>query len=512
MPRTFKNLAASLLGSGGSALISLISIPLIIRFVGTEAYGLIGFYATLQGIFQLLDLGFSPTMSREMARYSVQPEKAHEARDLVRTLEVVYWVLAIIIGAVTVAFAPMLAGNWLQTQTIPVSVILQAIVIMGLLSAVQWPISFYQGGLIGLQHQVALQIGKTLFSALRNFGGVVVLALVSPTIITFFVWQVVVGAFQLIWLVWLMWRSMPKAEGHGSPKFRPALLGQVGGFAAGMSGIALFSTLLTQLDKVVLSRLLPLETFGYYIIATNLSGQLLLLASTVFNVAFPQFAALAIQNDLSALRDRYRLITQIMALLVIPIACTLIVFSRPILMAWTHNPAIAESVSPLLILLSIGTACNCLMVPAYSLKLASGFTRVAFAITATQAILLVPVILLLTNNYGVTGAASVWVILNTTYVLIGIPLTHHFVLKGEAGHWFKNALIIPLGCALAVVLAFRWVANALENSTGILAEPYTYLGLIVVVWSIAFLTCMIAMPLTQALMVQQKRKLIGVLR
>jgi len=508
MPRTFKNLLANLLGSGSSALIGLLSIPLIIHFVGAEAYGLIGFYATLQGIFQLLDLGFSPTMSREMARYSVQPEKKQEARDLVRTLEIVYWVLALIIGLGTVIASPFLARNWLQSQTIPETVILQSLVIMGILSAVQWPITFYQGGLIGLQHQVALQTGKGIFSALRNLGGVGILAFFSPTILAFFVWQVVVGIMQVVWLMWLLWHVMPKSVDLGRPKFRAALLRQVGNFAMGMSGITLFGLLLTQMDKVILSRFLPLEIFGYYILASNLSSFLRLAADPIFNVAFPQFSALVAQNDFLSLRRKYQLIAQLIAVLIIPAAGALVFFAKPILTIWTRNAVIAESTTPILVLLTFGTALNCLMLPAYSLKLASGYTRVAFAITATLAVVLVPVILIMTLNFGAIGAASVWAFLNLSYVLIGIPITHHFALKGEAIPWFKSALIIPLSCTLIVFLASL---GGLSLVAPFLSNPYIYLGSIIVVWAIAFLLCVLAMPLTRELVVNQKRRLASVL-
>ena len=509
MPRTFKNLIANLLSSGSSALINLISIPLIIRFVGSEAYGLIGFYATLQGVFQLLDLGFSPTMSREMARYSVQPEKAQEARDLVRTMELIYWGLAVAIGLGTIIASPFLAKSWLQAQNLPGNVIEQSLIIMGLLSAVQWPISFYQGGLIGLQRQVQLQSGKIIFTALRYFGGIAILAFITPDIVAFFLWQAFVGLIQIIWLMWLLWRSMPAGPSPVRSRFRPHLLRQIGGFAAGMSGITLFGLLLTQMDKVILSRILPLEIFGYYVLASNLSSMLRLAADPIFNVAFPQFSALVAQHNEPELRQRYRLISQLIALLIVPIAGILIAFAGPILLIWTHDAVIAEATKPILILLTLGSAFNCLMIPAYSLKLSAGYTRVAFAITTTQAIVLVPVILVMTLNYGASGAAAVWAFLNLTYVLIGIPVTHHFVLKGEAPSWFKTAFIIPIICAAGILSGII----ATSNLWGALAaNQYLYLTLIIITWAVAFLLCVFGMPLTRQLALAQRHRLAQVLR
>src|ERR1700733_16084280 len=91
-------LVASFAGTGWSGVVQLACIPAYIKLMGIESYGLIGFYLVLQAALQVLDLGLSPTMNREMARYSVLPDKADEARDLVRTLEVGYWSIGIIIA------------------------------------------------------------------------------------------------------------------------------------------------------------------------------------------------------------------------------------------------------------------------------------------------------------------------------------------------------------------------------------------------------------------------------
>ena len=50
-------------------VIGIVMVPLYLKYMGAEAYGLVGFFAMLQAWFQLLDMGLTPTMSRETARY-----------------------------------------------------------------------------------------------------------------------------------------------------------------------------------------------------------------------------------------------------------------------------------------------------------------------------------------------------------------------------------------------------------------------------------------------------------
>jgi O-antigen/teichoic acid export membrane protein len=77
-------------GAGWSAILQFLSVPLVVNLIGVEGYGLVGFFTTLQVSLQMLDLGFSATINRELARYSSRAENSDEARDLLRTMEVVY--------------------------------------------------------------------------------------------------------------------------------------------------------------------------------------------------------------------------------------------------------------------------------------------------------------------------------------------------------------------------------------------------------------------------------------
>jgi len=179
-------LAANLTGSAWSMVVQLLCIPLYIKFLGIEAYGLIGFYLMLQAMLQVLDLGLSPTMNREMARYSVQPERANEARDLVRTLEVGYWLIGVIIGLALVLASPWIATHWIKASSLPIRSVKQAVTLMGILAVLQWPVSFYQGGLMGLRKQVLFNVFRIIAASVSNGGAVLVLWLASPTIQAFF--------------------------------------------------------------------------------------------------------------------------------------------------------------------------------------------------------------------------------------------------------------------------------------------------------------------------------------
>jgi O-antigen/teichoic acid export membrane protein len=442
-------LAANLTGSAWSMVVQLLCIPLYIKFLGIEAYGLIGFYLMLQAMLQVLDLGLSPTMNREMARYSVQPERANEARDLVRTLEVGYWLIGVIIGLALVLASPWIATHWIKASSLPIRTVKQAVTLMGILAVLQWPVSFYQGGLMGLRKQVLFNVFRIIAASVSNGGAVLVLWLASPTIQAFFLWLVLTNAIMVVIWTTFLWRSLPLS--NRAARFDFALLRDIWRFAAGMSGIATFSLILGQADKVVLSKVFSLTVFGYYTIAGIFGAGLIMIVSSVFNTIFPQFSALVAQADEEAMIRLYHKATQLMLLLIIPLTLVLALFSVEVLQLWTRNAEVARHAGPIATILVLGAALNALMFLPFTLQLAYGWTSIGLTITISLTVVVVPAIWLMAKHYGPVGAASVFLGLQAVNMLVGVPLTHRRLLRQEMTKWFLQDIAPPLAASVLVV-------------------------------------------------------------
>ncbi|MBI5014199.1 MAG: polysaccharide biosynthesis protein [Deltaproteobacteria bacterium] len=444
---------ANLFGSGWGTLIGLVCTPLFIRFLGMDAYGLIGFFVTLQGVVQIVDMGLSPTMNREMARYSVLPEKAAEARDFVRTLEIGYWALGILIGVTIVLSAPIIASHWIRPGRLTVGEVRSAIAIMGLLVALQWPFSLYQGGLLGLQRQVLLSCITVATSTLGSLGAVLILWKVSPTLLAFFLWQIGIVILQVAFTTVALWRSLPAADQPA--RIVPRLVRNVGRFAIGVSGISVMALVLTQFDKVILSKMLDLKSFGYYVLAGVVGNGLMVLVAAMFNTVYPRFCALVVLRDEQGLKEIYHGSTQILAIMILPVASVIVFFSRDIVFLWIQDPVIAQNVGPIAAILTIGTALNGMMNIPFALQLAHGWTRLGLVITAMFVFTFVPTMVVMCARFGAIGAAAVWASLNAVYMVLGVPLTHRKLLRGEAVVWLARDFLPPLAAAVSIVVLGR---------------------------------------------------------
>jgi O-antigen/teichoic acid export membrane protein len=450
-----RNIVANFGGNIGTGLLALVFLPLYIHFLGPEAYGLIGVFATLLALFSVLDMGLSGTLNRELARLAVQPGKAREMRDLVRTLEIPYWLAGLLIAVAVIALSPFVAFHWVNVERLSRETVRTAIMIMGLAVAIQWPIGFYSGGLTGLQRQVLLSVINVVMAAVRGVGAALVLWLMSPTAEAFFTWQIAASTVHVGLVVFFLQRSLPPAP--GAAHFRRELVESTWRFAAGMTGLTVLSTILMQLDKVILSRMLSLEMFGYYSLASVVAVNLYRFVTPVFTAAYPRMTSLVALDATEAIAGLYHKSAQLISVAVLPAALVVALFSREILSLWTQSPKTAEHAWVLVSMLVSGTAIHCLIFIPYALQLAHGWTRLTLAINSVSVLLLVPLTILLTTWYGAVGGASVWVILNLGYLFVGVPLMHRRLLRPEKWRWYLEDVGRPLLAALPVALIGRYV-------------------------------------------------------
>ncbi len=448
MSRLRSNIVSNLTGQGVVALLSLLAVPWYIVHMGVESYALVGVYASLQAMFAVLDMGLSQTLGREVAVHSARKPGTTGLLDIARTLEVIYALGAVLVFIGVAALADFLAYHWLKPVELPAATVAQVLWIIGLVVALRWPLTLYTGGLYGLQRQLLLNALLVGFTLLQTLGALGVLILVSPRVEAFFAWQAGVAVTQVLVTRWVFWRSLPKGRG----RFSPLAVRHTWRFAAGMTAISLFSTILTQIDKVVLSRLVDLKTFGYYVLASTAAAVLYKLSFPIFNAFLPKMTQQHSLGDEEGLRHTYRLGCQLLALAIIPCALILAAYAEPVLVLWTGNPDLVQHVSLVFALIVVGNALSSLMVMPYALQLAHAWTRLSIVQNILSVLIFVPLIYGAIRAFGTVGAAAAWVALNVLCMLAGLWVMHRRLMLGEQARWYRDSLLMPLlggGLALA---------------------------------------------------------------
>lgn len=442
-----RNVFAGLAASTWSAVLALAVVPVYVRYLGVEAYGLIGFFVTLQVVLQLLDAGLATTINREVARHSAAG-KASEARSVLRTVAVIYWIVGATIGVLIVAVAPVIASSWLQSATIDPAVLTRAVMLMGLAIACRWPIALYQSALIGAQRLVISSSVQVVMVTIGHGGAATLLALWSATIEAFFVWHAAAALAHAFVLRWAAWRALGGRRGE---RFRGSVLRRIWRFSAGMSGTAVAAVLLTQIDKVLLSRMLSLEDFGRYTLAAVVASGLYVVITPVFNAVYPRFSALVSRGDGIGLAALYRTGTRLFCGVLFPLGLGVAWFAEDVLAVWTGDAELAGNASRIVALLALGTTLNGVMHFPYALQLAHGMVRLPLIIATVLAIAVVPLIVYLTSSYGAAGGAAAWLLVNAAYVCFGTWLTHRRLLVGIGARWLFADVGMPFAVSLLVI-------------------------------------------------------------
>jgi len=484
------NVVANILGKSWAALMSFAFVPLYISFLGVESYGLIGFFTALIAVFSVLDLGLSVTINREMAKYNVAENCHAERRNLLKTFEFIYWAVGIILTLIIFLSAPTIARDWLRLKDLNLEQATLAVRLMAVVVLFRWPQPLYAGALMGLNRQVTLNMILVFGTSLQAIGAAVVLWLVAPTVVVFFLWQIFAAGVQCALFIVTTWRSLP-ADGHKS-RFSPVLLKKLFRFSAGAAGIALFSSVLTQSDKFLLSKLLLLSEFGYYALASSIAGVLSIGAMAVYASVFPAISAGVAANDTVGISRIYRQSSQFLAAILFPVGLAVSMFSMELLAFYTRNTEIAAETHIILSFLVIGNLILSIMVLPLSLQLAYGWTNLSFYKNVIAIMFYVPVILYLTNQFGAEGAAFAWICLALGYFVIEVPLMHRRLLKSIMWRWYFH----DIGIAAAVSITVLGTARAIMVPT--LQPSWTTISLIVGITSVAICITTIALPSSRA--------------
>jgi O-antigen/teichoic acid export membrane protein len=460
--KTKTNVIANYIGQGWSSLLTFAFIPLYIRYIGMESYGLIGLFSVIEAWLSLLDMGMTPTLNREMARFTAGMHTPQSIRDLLRSVEILTYSLALLIGLGIWSTSGYLATGWLKVQHLSISSVSNALSFMAVVVALRFCETIYRSSLFGLQRQILYNGLFAALATLRFGGAVLVLALVSPTIQAFFVWQALISLLTVATLAAGVHWLLPAAP--AAARFSRSALAGVWRFAGGNMGITALSLILTQVDKVFLSRLLPLDFFGHYVLAATVASVLLMVIAPLNNGLYPRMVELTASGMERDLIGVYHHGSQLITVLTAPAALLLNSFAAGVIFMWSGDMSLAQHVGPILSVFAIGTFLNALMNMPYQLQLAHGWTGLIIKSNIVAVSLLIPSLFWAVPRYGALGAAWLWVALNSGYVLISIQCMHRRLIPKEKWRWYLSDVLLPVSGSAGVLLVAKFFEPAMYQS------------------------------------------------
>lgn len=175
---------------------------------------------------------------------------------------------------------------------------------------------------------------------------------ITLALMRFGVWSLVIGALVRdgvnVLLVWIYSRWRPRLF------FSWRQFKELFSFSANVLGNDVVSYAVTNMDVVIIGRMLGTEALGYYTLALNLVKMpVTRLSGVVSKVAFPAFSA--IQDDMKKLRKGFLKASALLSLIIFPLLLGLALFAREFIALFMGEKWMPMAM-PLIILVPMGLA------------------------------------------------------------------------------------------------------------------------------------------------------------
>jgi O-antigen/teichoic acid export membrane protein len=448
-----RNIIANYISQIYVTAVSILVLPLYMKYMGAEAYGLVGFFSMLQAWFTLLDLGLTPTIGRETARYHAKAVSQLAYRQLYRALSTIFYTIAIVGGCILLLLSDVFSNRWLNVTELPLSEVVSAVQVMAISVALRWIGGLYRGVITGSERLVWLSGFNILISTLRFVAVFFTMWKYGFTPIIFFIHQLVVALLELLGLYVMSRRLLPKLNqpiGWSFHPVRPVLR-----FAMTIAFTSAVWVLVTQTDKLVLSGILPLAQYGYFTLAVLVANSVMIVSGPVSTALMPRMAKLYAENKYEELVNVYCNATQLVSIVAGTAAVTLAACSEPLLFAWTGDKSFASQAGPILSLYAIGN--GFLALSAFPGYLQQAYGNLKYHLIGNMLIFvfLVPCSAAVSVYFGAIGAAWVWLLLNMLYFIFWVAYSHHKLNPGLHGRWFVTGFARFTFPVVVLCLVFR---------------------------------------------------------
>lgn len=442
---------AKLISNYGSRLWSMVSvfifIPLYIKFLGSDNYGLIGFYALILGIISFADSGISSAVIKEFS----QESDSNYKYTVFRNLERIYIIICFFLCLLIFFSAGIIVDYWISSKGISRQDLIHNVRLIGFGVTTQLISSLYFGSLFSLNSQVKSNLIQFAWSFARSALVFLLFIVFSKSVEIYFIWQIICNILYVLVLRYFLIQSLRNATTNGFLKREfTALPKHITSYIGGMIFIAIISAINIQADKLVTSSMFDLGTFGFYSIASNLAQIPVILAAPLIAFAFPLFSKFSNSDNEENKAKNLMVFNKIYYLLVVLVAIMatgIFFYAKEILWLWTKN-AIPSVIFLSIIfdvkILIIGSFFLALQFPLYYLLLSKGKTKYTIYQGVFQIAIGIPLLYFCSKKLGLYGIPIPWLIINIAAFVYLFNTVHYKYLNFATKKFYLKVFFTPI--------------------------------------------------------------------
>ncbi len=416
---TFWNIS----GAGLPLVLAVVTIPVLIRVLGTERFGVLAITWVILGYFGLFDLGLGRATTKFLAE-DFEHGRAVEARALFWTSLLLNGALGVLGGLVLGVLAPLLVDSVLSVppalrpETLGAFYLMAASVpLVTLTTAVR--------GVLEARHSFGLlNVLQVPTSALAQLAPLFVLPFSRN--LTWLVGALVIS--RLLGTAVFLVAALRQFEAPlAGPFFAGKRMRELFSYGGWLTVTNVVGPLMVYADRFFIGSLASMSAVTYYATPYEAVTRLWILPHSLTRTMFPIFSA---GTEVHRRTRIYSNALKYLALALAPIVLIVVVFAPDLLRLWI-NEAFAHNSTLVLQILVVGVLVNSLAFVPYTLIQGLGRPD----ITAKFHLLELPFYLLFlwygVKYWGIVGAAAAWTVrvgvdglLLTLYVRITRRIDH----------------------------------------------------------------------------------------
>ncbi len=442
-------------------LVTILTIPVFIRTIGDERYGILAIVWLLIGYFSMFDLGFGRALTHRLGELPPSPP------DSPRTA---FWTatgLSLLAGLLGGLLLFGVADLWLQSN-----VSLSPALKRETQDALPWvllalplatTLSVLSGALTGYGAFVPLNLGQIIGSLMFQLLPLGVALWHSPSLGALIPAALIGRASSLL----ILTESCRKVlQLHEMPKFskmEASLLLRYGGW---VTVTALAGPLLTVVDRFIIGFLNGAAAVTAYTVPFNLVGTALMIFPTSLQKAITPVMT---QGDRAMIQQQSkRYLLGILALMT-PVVVLATLLITPFLEHWV-GPALTQRAGPVGILLLLGNWINALALIPFTGLQCQGRPDIPARFHLWELAPYGMLLWWLTAQYGVGGAALAWDVrvLVDAFLLFQAANLMSALRAGMAG-----AAVVVSSLMLALFMPYRSLAYVVLGTSLLLISLFT---------------------------------------
>lgn len=418
---------------------ALLTTPFIIRLLGSESYGVLLLVGLIPNYFAFADFGMGMASTKFASEAYGQGSPRREG-EVVRTAA-----LIALISASAIAL-PMflLSGVIIGALNVPAHLQGEATTALRLTS-----VSFVVAILSGVLNTPQLSRLRMDLNASINAAGRVLLA--AGTVPVLYLGGGIVGAAVFGLSVGILGLAAHIAVSGRllgdlfGTSFDRAMIKPLAKFGGGLlvSGIA--SILLINLEKLLLTRMISVQSLAYYSVAFTFANMATLFSWAMVQSLIPAFSQLLSPEKKGEFDALFSRSIRLSIIWLLPTLMVLFVIAKPFFTIWAGPEFGAESTVPFYILL-LGLVFNISAYVPYTAIAATGRTDIFAKLSWIELAFYVVAAVVLIKYFGIIGAAAAWSFRVTIDAFVLIWFSKKF--SGVTFRFFDHAGVLALAILL----------------------------------------------------------------